>query len=124
MRRVMCTIRAGERGTKRLVDRFGDQLLCVRYRYDAVKRERLTTVELVVDRTDRRPPTTRDARWRPPEPPRWVKLRIAYEETELRQRVKAAGGRWRKDEKVWELPTGVVRKLGVGDRVIEPGGTD
>ena len=120
----MCTIRAGERGTKRLVDRFGDQLLCVRYRYDAVKREQLTTVEPVVDRIVWRPPTTRDARLRPPDPPRWVKLRIAYEETELRQRVKAAGGRWRKDEKVWELPTGVVRKRGVGDRVVEPSAAD
>ena len=120
----MCTIRAGERGTKRLVERFGDELLCVRYRYDAVKRERLTTVELVVDRTDWRPPTARGARLRLPEPPRWVKLRIAHEETELRQRVKAAGGRWRKDEKVWELPAGVVRKLGVGDRVVEPSAAD
>jgi hypothetical protein len=43
------TVRPGQRGTKKLVRRFGERLICVRYRYDASQRKRFTTVELIVD---------------------------------------------------------------------------
>ena len=42
-------IEPGQKGTKRLVEKFGDALLCVRYRYDANRGVRLKTVELVVE---------------------------------------------------------------------------
>jgi hypothetical protein len=43
------TLRPGDKGTKKLVQEFGQKLLCVRYRYDPVKRMRHKTVELVVE---------------------------------------------------------------------------
>jgi predicted aminopeptidase len=45
--RVEQTLRPGQRGTRRFVDRFGDRLVCVRYRAEGDRR--VTMVELVVD---------------------------------------------------------------------------
>ena len=39
----------GQKGTKRLVEKYGDSLLCVRYRYDESRGVRLKTVEIVVE---------------------------------------------------------------------------
>lgn len=41
-------LRPGQRGTKRLVNEFGDRLVAVRYRYDDNKHIRIKTIELVV----------------------------------------------------------------------------
>jgi hypothetical protein len=43
------TRRPGQKGTKKLVKRFGDRLIFVRYRYDIHRQRRYTTVELIVD---------------------------------------------------------------------------
>ena len=51
-------LKPGQRGTKGLAEKYGDTLLCVRFRYDVKQRQRLKTVELVVERTA----------WTPPEP--------------------------------------------------------
>ncbi|TXC66466.1 hypothetical protein FSC37_13325 [Piscinibacter aquaticus] len=45
------TLQPGEPGTLRLLRAYGDQLVCVRYRTSGSGEERLTTVELVIDRT-------------------------------------------------------------------------
>ena len=42
------TLRPGDRGTRKLVERYGKRLVCVRYRYDPVTQRRYTTVELIV----------------------------------------------------------------------------
>jgi hypothetical protein len=42
-------LKPGQNGTKRLVEKFGDSLLCVRYRYDESRGVRLKTVEIVVE---------------------------------------------------------------------------
>jgi hypothetical protein len=41
-------LKPGQRGTKSLSEKYGDALLCVRFRYDAELRQRLKTIELVV----------------------------------------------------------------------------
>ena len=46
------TPKPGQKGTRELLTQFGLSLLCVRYRYDDT-RERLKTVELVVQRRSR-----------------------------------------------------------------------
>ncbi len=38
------TLRPGDKGTRKLVQKFGDQLLCVRYRYDHLEQVRYKTV--------------------------------------------------------------------------------
>ena len=50
--RVGLSLRPGQDGTKRLLARYGKQLVCVRYRYDEQTKQRLKTVELIVERTE------------------------------------------------------------------------
>lgn len=47
--RVIKSIKPGAPGSKRFVKRYGDRLVCVRYRGDAKRRVRMTTVEVVVN---------------------------------------------------------------------------
>ena len=105
--RVGQTLRPGQRGTRRHVERFGDRLVCVRYRYDDARQERVTTVELIVDRA--------------PSVPRsgtTVGVRVAWGEADVARRVKRAGGTWDPRLKLWRLPAGEARRLGMGDRIV------
>ena len=43
------TLRPGVPGTKKLLARYGERLVCVRYLYDEARGRRLKTVELVID---------------------------------------------------------------------------
>jgi len=95
----------GAPGTKRLVERFGDALVCVRYRLDPQLNRRLTTVELLVEE---RPNKQEKTAW----------IRVAYGETELRQQVKEAGGEWHPEHKLWRLPLKAVRKMKLEMRVV------
>ncbi len=98
-------LRPGAPGTKRLLERYGDALVCVRYRLDTRLDRRLTTVELIVDD-------------RPKKPAKTVWLRVAYGETELRQRVKEAGGEWHPEHKLWQLPLKAAKALGLEKRIV------
>jgi hypothetical protein len=113
------TLRPGNKGTKKLVERFGDQLLCVRYRYDHLEQVRYKTVELVIERIPwkpgERPP---EGRGIPGRPPVLVGVRVRFEERELRQRVKAAGGRWSPERRLWVMPLSMARRLHLADRLV------
>jgi hypothetical protein len=83
-------------------EKYGDALVCVRFRYDAKLRQRLKTVELILER----------AEWTPP-PPKFtadclVPLRIEGYETELRAKAKAAGGRWNPEKQLWYVRYGKI----------------
>ena len=103
----------GQNGTKKLVAIHGE-LVCVRYRYDAKRQVRHKTVELIVE-TTRWNPRARNARRRPED---MVVVRIAYGESELRERVKRVGGIWRPRHKLWELDWRTVCNMGLQDRVV------
>ncbi len=47
--RTRLKLKPGQKGTKKLVEEYGDRLVCVRYRYDEEQEKRFKTVELVVD---------------------------------------------------------------------------
>jgi hypothetical protein len=112
------TLQPGDKGTKRLVEKFGDQLLCVRYRYDPEERVRYKTVELVIETVPWRPGEhPRDDR-APGRPPVLVGVRVRFEDAELRQRVKAAGGRWSPERRLWVLPLSVARRLKLSNRLV------
>jgi hypothetical protein len=71
----------------------------VRYRYDAESGQRLKTVELVIEKTDWKPHLARLA----PEAqvPVPVPVRGPASDLALRAMIKAAGGRWNPDERLW-----------------------
>ncbi len=103
--RVIKKLQPEDAGARRWAAEFGDRLLCVRYRVDPQRQRRQTTVELVVEEV----PTVASLR---------VGLRIAWAETELRQRVKASGGKWDASAALWMLPLGTARQLGLVDRIV------
>jgi hypothetical protein len=43
------TLQPHQRGAKQLLAKYGDRLVCVRYRYDFEQKRRLKTVELIVE---------------------------------------------------------------------------
>ena len=95
--RTRLHLKPGQRGTNLLLAQYGDRLVCVRYRYDAQRRKRFKTVELIVAERDWLPPAPRFADDAP------VAARVDLAEVELRQRVKHADGKSNLDRKVWEL---------------------
>ena len=108
---VKATIKPGQNGAKRYTRQYGDQLVCVRYRYDKRRQKRLTTVELIVDEQDWIQGITIP-------PDKIVPLRIAYGETELREKVKEAGAYWDSKLKCWKLSFRLVYALGLEKRII------
>ena len=102
----------GKPGTVRLVEKYGDNLLCVRYRYDAVRKRKVKTVELIVEEGPWEPVS------RPIPPETIVSLRVEYGEVDMGRRVKAAGGTWNRDKRVWELSYQEVVALGITDRIV------
>lgn len=103
------TLHPGDMGTKRLLQQYGEQLICVRYRIDKLNQKRFTSVELIVDE---KPYISFK-----PSVKAWVK--IHFNEMELRQQAKEAGARWLKDEKVWEMDYQIVKKLRLKKRIIK-----
>ncbi len=106
--RVGSVLAPGKPGTKRLTERYGEALVCVRYRYDVRSGRRYKTVELIVD----------EASWEP-KPSKTVFVRVRYHERALRERIKASGGWWHSDRRLWSLPYGRARALGLSGRIVE-----
>lgn len=110
--RVRLRLKPGQKGTKRLLAQYGDRLICVRYRYDAQRKKRFKTVELLVA----------ERGWEPPKPPiasdQIVGLRVAFAEVAVRDRVKQAGGTWNPEQRLWQLRYARVVALGLNHRVV------
>ncbi len=110
---IRLTRRPGQAGTKKFAARYGDRLVCVRYRYDSDKGCRHKTVELIVEtvpwKARGRRPRRRDEEM--------VAVRIGYAETELRERAKRRGAIWRPNHRLWEMRWLDAKNLGIGDRV-------
>ena len=112
------TLRPGQPGTRKLVARYGERLLRVRYLYDATSGRRLKTVELVVESVPWKT-RARSARRRDDDV---VYVRIAYGETDLRERAKRLGAIWRQPQKLWEITFRDSKRLGIEDRIVDGGG--
>ena len=96
-------------GAKKLAQRFGDALVCVRYRQDVEAGRRYTTVELVVDEgpipIDRRTPPI-------------VHVRIPYHDLTLRQAVMQQGGTWNARLRAWCLRKEAAQALQLQGQVL------
>jgi len=108
------TLRPGQHGTRKLVERFGQRLLRVRYLYDAEAGRRLKTVELIVESVPWTPRPRRPRR----RDDEIVAVRIGWDEADLRERAKRLGAAWRPAQKVWEMHWADARRLGLASRVV------
>ena len=111
--RVRLHLKPGQKGTKQLLAQYGDRLICVRYRYDAERKKRFKTVELLVE----------ERGWEPPRTPfahhQIVGLRVAFTDVAVRDRVKQAGGKWHPERRVWQLRYDRVVALGLNSRIVD-----
>lgn len=104
-------LKPGQRGTKKLVEEYGKSLLYVRYRYDEARGVRLKTVEIIIE----------EKPWQPGQnllDDVMVPVQINFTETTLRDKVKAAGGMWDPEEKVWYIAYGATRGTELEDRIM------
>ena len=111
--RVRLHLKPGQKGTKQLLAQYGDRLICVRYRYDAQRKKRFKTVELLVAERDWEPPRPRFAH------DQIVGLRVAFVDKATRDRVKQAGGSWNPERRVWQLRYDRVLALGLHSRIVD-----
>lgn len=111
----------GEPGTQKLVAKYGDRLVSVRYRYDPQTQKRYKTVELIIAEEDWQPakPMPREDKpqaERPTTP--IVPVRIHYTEKDLQRQIKAIGGTWNANKKLWYAPEAYVRRIGLTKRIV------
>lgn len=107
------TLQPGQSGTKKLLQRYGERLVRVRYLYDPQARRRLKTVELIVESVPWQP-RERHPRRRDDE---IVAVFIAFKEIELRERAKRLGAVWRPAQRLWEITWRDAKHLGIAERV-------
>ena len=93
-------------GAQRLLQRFGEALVCVRHRVTPDGEARCTTVELVLEQVPIRS-----------RPDQLVGVQVGYSEKALQSQVKAAGGVWDPASRLWKLPQRTDRRLELSDRV-------
>ncbi len=110
--RIKRTLIPGKPGTIKWVNKYGDRLVCVRYRYDPINHHKMKTVEIIVDKG-----VKRKRRERIPAN-KIMQIKVIYGEKELARVVKQAGGKWNRTEKVWELPYQAICDLGLEDRMV------
>ena len=116
---VRLKLAPGLRGTKKMERKYGDSLVCVRYRYDQAAKKRYKTVELVEVEVDWNPEAHQSRARSPiPTPSDKFGVRVFYDETELRSKVKQVGGIWRPKQKVWELTYAQICALGLESRIV------
>jgi hypothetical protein len=106
-------LQPGQPGTKKLLERYGDNLVCVRYRYDNEKMMMFKTIEIIVDTKPWQVETKKISK------NKIMSIRIAIDEIELRMRVKVAGGKWDPKRQVWQLAYEKVTELGLSDRIVD-----
>jgi hypothetical protein len=142
--KVKLKLKPNDPGTKKLTAKYGDRLLSVRYRYDAENNRRITTVELSRQsrekdivwlsgiRVSKSKKSTQKAYifqtetlkeeeipWKRRTPDnKQMSVKIQWDETELQEKAKEAGGRWDPNMKVWNLPYEIVRKLKLQNRIM------
>lgn len=105
---VLKTIWPGQAGAIKLGQRFGDALVCVRYRSTAGGERRRTTVELVVEEA--------------PVGSRRLKVNLPREQDTKALRAQAIqlGAEWDSLRRVWIMPNHVARELGIGSHRRKP----
>src|SRR5262245_35059059 len=111
--RTLLHLEPAQKGTKQLLAQYGDRLVCVRYRYDAQRKKRFKTVELIIAERE----------WEPP-PPRFaadtmVGVCVGFAEEEVQDQVKQAGGKWNRSRQVWEMRDDHVAALKLEVRIVE-----
>jgi hypothetical protein len=112
------TLSPGQKGTKKLLQQYGDQLVCIRYRYNPELKRKYKTVELIVEESPWIPDNSKSIMKKESKFNKPVKVRIGYSETNLRDQIKNSGGRWQNEDKAWLLPYRKAVEFGLESRIV------
>ncbi len=104
--RVAKKIKPSQRGSIKLARSYGPELLCVRYRENPDGTERLTTVELIVERVVIQ---KRD------DP--YLSFKIRQDELELRRLAMSRGAKYNGQTYMWQLRRSEVLRMGLKSRI-------
>ena len=109
---VNACLRPGRKGTGRLVEKYCTSLLCVRYRYDEKRGVQLKTVQIILQKLSHTPSLRHsDADI--------ISVMVPFTARGLREALKAAGRRWRPEERLWRAPCGFIRSnAGLVERMV------
>jgi len=121
--KVIRTIRPNSDGAKRFLNEWGDKLVAVRYRESPQQNSIFTTIEIVVDERARPIPNTTQRSYLAKQRNKIVALAIRYEETDLRDKLKAHKARWSRKEKLWLTSYTNAVAMGLVDRLV-PGAAE
>ena len=102
-------LKPGQKGTRRLVEKYGNALLCVRYRFDELRGVRLKTVEIVVEERPLTMPRFKDNDL--------VPLSVAFDETDFREQLRKMRARWDPQLKLWFVPYRLIRGTELETRI-------
>ncbi len=104
-------LKPGQDGAKSLLDKYGEQLICVRYRYDEERGLRHKTIELIVESIPWKP----QAHEIPGDT--IVGVKVGLQEVELQTAVRRAGGKWNRKLQLLELRYDKVVALDLTSRI-------
>lgn len=93
------------------MEKYGNALLCVRYRFDEIRGVKLKTVEIIVDERPLKKPLFKDGDM--------VPVAVAYHEKELREQLRAMRARWDAERKLWYVRYGLIRGTPLVERLAE-----
>ena len=113
MMRTSKKLLPGRPGTIKMLHKYGEKLVCVRYKYDEQTQMRFKTVELIEEKSE----WNKDSNRIPAN--KMMKLKIKYGKVDLGLAVRSLGGRWNKVKKYWELPYKDVLTLGLEHTIIQ-----
>ena len=108
-------LRPGDPGTKKYVKTYGNDLVCIRYRYDEEKQIRYTTVELIIESG---PMKNRIEKEATKSPLGYVFLKISPDEDALIEQVKLFGAVWNDKVRLWEMEYNTVLELNLLDYIV------
>jgi hypothetical protein len=106
--RVIKTLHPGQPGTQGWLRMHGGQLLCVRYRVDALERTRYTTIELLVASAPlhhREHPATQ------------VYAALDGKNRALRESAQRLGAQWDEANRMWRMSLAAAQALGIKHEV-------
>lgn len=109
--RVVKRLSPSQPGALKWARRYGETLVCVRYRHDPQDTHRITTVELVVERAKVRRRNVATGT---------VLLHIPFEQTHTLRLALAHNARWNGELRLWALPRKVVEELRLTQHIVEP----
>ena len=111
--KIIKKLNPGQPGTKKYVEKFGKKLVCVRYRYDCERKRKVKTNHIIAEDM----PVKKNSGRIPMN--KIMNIQINYGEVHLGRIVKAAGGKWNRENKTWELAYQDVLELGLSERIIK-----